>query len=156
MAKIPWFDCIKELTTSSIDIRIDDFCTALEPLNFMYLLKCRKTWNNLKWPETNYTSMNQPETAHIKHERTWNNTTSKIYLNWATSSKKQPERTWNNLEWAINGMKRPIVSEKQPKQPTTSKEQPETTCKEQLLTSWKPSTWKIIHWSAPLSQRNNS
>ena len=62
---------------------------------------------------------------------------------------------WNDLE-------QPRVRKKQhetlkffKKQPTVSKKQPETTCKEQILTSWSSSTWKIINWRAPMSQRIN-
>ena len=55
---------------------------------------------------------------------------------WKTNRYKKPSflkrgTTWNNLERARNDMKLPTVSKKRP----------ETTCKEQILTSWNPSTW---------------
>ena len=81
----------------------------------------------------------------LKYGMTWNDLQqARNDLKRPTASKKRTETTWNNLERARNDMIRP----------TTSKEQSETTCKEQILTSWNPSTWKLINWRAPLSQRS--
>ena len=93
-------------------------------------------WSNLKRPTTSKT---RHETTLTDLQRARNE------LKRPTTSKKRPETTWNYLEWVRNDLKRPIASKKWP----------QTNCKEQILTSWKLSTWKIIKWRAPLSQRSN-
>ena len=82
-------------------------------------------------------------------------------MEWPETIYNKQEMTWNDLQWARrNDLKQPTMSKKlreQPrarkkrhrtayllwtrnnlKQPTISKEQPEMTCKEQILTSWNP------------------
>ena len=103
------------------------FCILTKTQNEVKWLKT--TWNNLKWPTTSKKPhtmrKNLLETTYNEQETKWNNL-------------EQPRVRKNNMKW-----------------PTTSKEQPEMTCKEQILTSWNPSTWKIINWRAPMSQRSN-
>ena len=136
------------------------------PVFFAYLLKRGTTLDDQKRPETTYneqettwnnlervrndlkrptTSKKRPETTYNKQEMTWDDlqrARNNLKRPGTTYSKK--ETTWSHLLWARNDLKRS----------TSSKWQHEKTCREQILTSWSPSIWKIINWRASMSQRS--
>ena len=85
----------------------------------------------------------------LKRRTTWND------LQQVRIDLKRPTKSKKRFGTTGNGLKQPRVSKKDMKRPTVSKKRPETTCKKQILTSWNPSTWKIINWRAPMSQTNN-
>ena len=127
------FCCIEMniLSVNLDNINLDNDNNSDEDDLDMYLLKCGMTWNHLKWSGTTY---NKQKTIWKDLQQARSNlkqpTMSK---KWLETTYNEHKTTWNNLPFARNNLKRP----------TTSKEQPKMTCKEQSLTSWNPSTWKI-------------